>query len=318
MLLELSADQARQYIDATAVFTALEQASAKARHYAGAMFWREIKGRHYLIRTTPGGAQTSLGVQTDCNRHLPERFNDEKAAAEQRLRHLKVELVKLQRLNKALRVGRCPPIVIDTLAEIANAGLAEHFLVVGTHAIYAYETAANVLCPSEAMATRDVDLLLDTRKQMKFVTQMKRLDSSFLNVLRRADKSFELRHDQLYTAVNSKGFEIDVIRRKAIADDPHPLRLSDDEDDFWAVQTDMGGRLLSARPFEQIVVSTTGTMARMKTVHPLDFVRIKRALAALPGRERQKFRKDALQAEMVLTLVNEYLPQLQAPQPRAD
>lgn len=316
MFVELSADQARQYIDATAVFTALDLASTQAKHYAGAMFWREIKGRRYLIRTSPGGAQKSLGGETDDNLNLPERFNAQKLAAEQRLQSLKAELLKQQRLNKALRVGRCPPIVIDTLSEIASAGLAAHFLVVGTHAIYAYETAANVLCPSDAMATRDIDLLPDTRKQMKFVTQMKRLDSSFLNVLRKADKSFELRPDQRYTAVNSKGFEIDVIRRKAIADDPHPLKLSDDEDDFWAVQTDMGNRLLSARPFEQIVVSTTGTMARMKTVHPMDFVRIKKDLAALPGRERQKFRKDELQAAMVHKLVREHLPHLLDIQPQ--
>jgi hypothetical protein len=294
MFVELSTDQARQYIDATAVFTALEHASTQAKHYAGAMFWREIKGRRYLIRTSPGGAQKSLGCETDDNVNLPERFNAQKLAAEQRLQSLKAELIKQQRLNKALRVGRCPPIVIDTLSEIASAGLAEHFLVVGTHAIYAYETAANVLCPSDAMATRDIDLLLDTRKQMKFVTQMKRLDSSFLNVLRKADKSFELRPDQLYTAVNNKGFEIDVIRRKAIEDDPHPLR-----------------------PFEQIVVSTTGTMARMRTVHPMDFVRIKKDLAALPGRERQKFRKDELQATMVLHLVREHLPHLQDIQPQS-
>jgi hypothetical protein len=77
------------------------------------------------------------------------------------------------------------------------------------------------------------------------------------------------------------------------------LKLSDEEDDFRA-----------ARPFEQVVVSTSGTMARMRTIHPLDFVRIKKLLAALPTRERGKYRKDELQAQVVSELVHAYLPHL--------
>lgn len=95
-------------------------------------------------------------------------------------------------------------------------------MVVGTHALYADETAASVLIPNEA----------DTRKQVKFITQMKQLDSSFLVVLQKADKTFRLREDRLYTAVNDKGFEVDVIRLEAKSNDPHPLRLSDNEDNF--------------------------------------------------------------------------------------
>jgi len=297
MFNELSSDQARQYIDATAVFTAHEQAAKEALAYRGAMFWRRMKGKDYLIRTTPNGAQKSLGPKTDANEHLADDFTRQKQACEMRVQSLAQALAQHQRLNRALRVGRCPPVLIHTLQAIAQAQLAEHFVVVGTHALYAYETAAGVIIASDAMATRDIDLLLDTRKQLKFMTQMKRLDSSFLNVLRKADKSFQLRPDQLYTAVNDTGFEVDV-------------SMSDEEDDFWAVQTDMGGKLLGARPFEQIVVATSGAMARLRTVHPQDFCRIKRLLAALPNRERGKHRKDELQAQVVESLVAQHLPHL--------
>lgn len=297
MFNELSSDQVRQYIDATAVFTAHEQAAKEALAYRGAMFWRRMKGKDYLIRTTPNGAQKSLGPKTDANEHLADDFTRQKQACEMRVQSLAKALAQHQRLNRALRVGRCPPVLIHTLQAIAQAQLAEHFVVVGTHALYAYETAAGVIIASDAMATRDIDLLLDTRKQLKFMTQMKRLDSSFLNVLRKADKSFQLRPDQPYTAVNDTGFEVDVIR-------------SDEEDDFWAVQTDMEGKLLGARPFEQIVVATSGAMARLRTVHPQDFCRIKRLLAALPHSERGKHRKDELQAQVVESLVAQHLPHL--------
>lgn len=54
--------------------------------------------------------------------------------------------------------------------------------MVRTHALYAYETAAGVLIPDDAMATQDVDLLFDSRKRVKFFTKMQRLDSSFLSI----------------------------------------------------------------------------------------------------------------------------------------
>ncbi len=310
MFAELSSDQTRQYIDAVAVFTALEQAIREAQSYRGSMFWREVNGVAYLIRSTPGGAQKSLGPKSADNHEMVTHFQAKKQVAEDRVRSLTQSLTKHQRLNRALRVGRAPPVVVETLLAIDKAGLAPYFLVVGTHALFAYETAAGVLFPSDAMATRDVDLLLDTRKQLKFVTQMKRLDSSFLGLLQKVDKTFRLRDEQRYTAVNDQGFEVDVIRRMAKDQDPHPLKLSEDEDEFWAVQTDMGGRMLSARPFDQVVVATNGAMARMRTIHPLDFVRIKRLLAALPSRERNKYRKDELQAQAVSDLVEAYLPHL--------
>jgi hypothetical protein len=61
-LTELSAAQLRQYIDAEAVFSALEQATSEAAEVRGSMFWRQQGANTYLIRTSAAGAQTSLGL----------------------------------------------------------------------------------------------------------------------------------------------------------------------------------------------------------------------------------------------------------------
>jgi len=311
MFISKSSKQLSQYIDAEAVFTALEQARRAAAPYAGTLFWREVKGKRYLIRALSADAQKSLGPMTPENAEAVNKFQAKKAQAEARVKSLSSELATHFRINKALRVGRTPDVVVSTLKAIKDAGLEEHFLVIGTHALYAYETAAGILIPGEAMATQDIDLLFDTRKRVRFFTQIKRLDSSFLDILRKADKSFQLREGQLYTAVNEKGFEVDVVRRMAGDEDPHPLRLSDNEDDFWAVQIATGGKLLGARPFEQVIVSSTGAMARMNTVHPLDFARIKKSLGESSRRDPKKAPKDLLQARLVRDLVNEFLPHLQ-------
>jgi hypothetical protein len=69
---------------------------------------------------------------------------------------------------------------------------------------------------------------LDTRKYLKFSTTMQRLDTSLLSIFQKVDKTFVLRDDQKYTAVNATGFENDIIRRAAqsrAGSDPHPLQL---------------------------------------------------------------------------------------------
>ena len=86
--------------------------------------------------------------------------------------------------------------------------------------------------------------------------------------------------------------------------------MSSAEDDFWAVQVSMGDRLASARRFDQVVVATSGEMALMRTVHPLDFARIKLALSQQTSRDANKRGKDAPQATIINTLVTSHLPHL--------
>lgn len=63
-----------------------------------------------------------------------------------------------------------------------------------------------------------------------------------------------------------------------------------------------------------MVVATSGDMALMRTVHPIDFARIKLALSQKADRDANKCGKDALQATIVRLLVTDYLPHLAANQ----
>lgn len=308
--LELTEGQKRQYIDAEVVFLALMQATKAAGEVRGSMIWRELRGVRKLIRTSAAGAQKTIGPFSEETQKMYDSFMSRKVSLEERVKALKTQLALQQRLNRAQRVGRVPNIVVGVINALGKAGLQSHFMVVGTHALYAYESAAGVRITEQAMATRDVDMLFDTRKRVAFFTAMKKLDSSLIGLLRKVDPSFEVVSEQIYTARNNDGFEVDIIRRHAGTEDPHPLRMSDHEEDFWAVQVSMGEKLLSARPFEQVVVATSGEMALMRTVHPLDFARIKRALSQQASRETVKRGKDALQAQIVTALVADYLPHL--------
>jgi hypothetical protein len=307
---DIGDDARRQYIDARATFEALEAAEALAATVRGGMYWKTTNGTDYLVRTSAGNAQKSLGPRSAENEAIYASFTSRKAQAQARVKGLREALTRHQRMNRALFVGRVPTIVIDILNLLQRSGIAEHFTVVGTHALYAYEAAAGVRVESAAVATRDVDLLWDTRKHLKLSTQLKRLDSSMLALLRKVDSSFALIDHQLYTAVNSSGFEVDILRRETQEQDPHPVKLTDAEEDFWVVQARNAEQLVSAQRFSAMVVGTTGHMARMNTVHPLALVKFKQWLAKRPDRDPLKTSRDLLQAETVEQLVAEYLPQL--------
>ena len=64
--------------------------------------------------------------------------------------------------------------------------------------------------------------------------------------------------------MNEDGFEVDVIRRAATNDDPHPLRMTSDE--FWAAQVSSGAAMQDGWLIEQPVIGLTGEMAVMCTI----------------------------------------------------
>lgn len=309
--LELDENVIRQFVDAQSVFTAWEAAVKAASEVRGGMHWKHQGSGEYLIRTSVKNSQKSLGVRSSETEAIFEKFTQRKKMTEQRLADLSAEMIRQQRMNRALHVGRAPRLLVEILARLARSGLAEYFTVVGTHALYAYEAAAGVRFGSaDALATRDVDLLWDVRKRLSFVTRMESLGASMLSLIQKVDPTFQLRDDQNYTAVNSRGFEVDIIRRETRDGDPHPLQLTGHEGDFWAVQAKNAELLVSAPKFSQMIVASTGQMARLDTIHPLTFVRFKQWMAKQPDRDPLKRRRDILQADLVNELVIEYLPHL--------
>jgi len=307
---EIAEDARRQFIDANSTFTAWESARKAAAEVRGGMIWRQQDGKDYLIRTSPTGSQKSLGPRSQQTEEIYSGFKIRKEQAEQRLADLTSALERHKRMNRALYVGRAPAILVEILNRLDKAGLSEHFTVVGTHALYAYEATAGVRFRESALATRDVDLLWDVRKRLTFISQMERLDTSMLNLIRKVDKTFEIRKDQKYTAVNSQGFEVDIIRREVVEGDPHPLKMTDADDEFYAVQARRASVLLDGPRFSSMIVATNGAMARMNTISPLAFAKFKRWMAGTPDREALKRERDLLQAELVESLVEEYLPHL--------
>lgn len=306
--LELSEQQLRQQINSESLFLALSAAKTELLATRGSMFWHEVSTKTYLIRKSDSGAQTSLGIKSPETELIYKSFSERKSASSEKVKSLKDALEQQQRINKATRVGRVPSIVVSVLNEISKAGLEDHFAVVGTNALFAYETRCGVRIGADAMVTDDVDLFFHSQKYIKFLTHLERSNETLIGILQKADKTFKIREDQLYTAINSQGYQVDFIRRPNKLGDTHPMKMAgiDEEEAIWTVQVPNGEFLESAPRFEQIVSATNGVLAKMKTISPSEFVRIKRIVAADPRRDIRKAKKDAIQANIVEKLIEQY------------
>ncbi|MEI6133303.1 MAG: GSU2403 family nucleotidyltransferase fold protein [Deltaproteobacteria bacterium] len=307
----------RQYINALSVFTALEEARKKAAQYRGGMYWKKHSKTKidYLIRTQTDNSQKSIGPRCSETEGMYEKFTSSKSTIESRIRDLLAEAELHRRLNRAILVGRAPQMLVDILNMFSRAGIAEHFKVIGTHAIYAYETAAGVRIEKEAaLETYDIDLLWVVEKKLRFQTLMKFNESSMIALLKKVDSTFVIRDERRYTAVNSKGFEVDIMRREMSNEDTqinsNPSRMTTAEDDFFAVKAPSAGILQGATPFTSVIVSPSGHMARINTVSPVEFIKVKKWLSMRPDRDPIKQSRDKLQANIIEKLVTEYLPHL--------
>jgi hypothetical protein len=304
----LSDNAARQVIDSTTIFDELRRTQAQARRFAGGMYWKKQPPYEYLVKTLPDNRQHRIGPRSEESERIYNDFVKNKAELEDRQNSLKAALHEAERMNKALKAGRMPSMVIGVLQAIEQAGLGEHFTVVGTHALYAYETAAGVRIVQGALATQDVDLLWDARHRIRFVTDIEKLDLSVLKILKQADPTFQRKDGQNETAINAKGFEVDFLRRQPEGDDPHPFRFSADEDDLWPVQARRASVLTNSPRFEHVVISATGRMTLMRTIAPETFVEFKRWMAEqAPNRPEAKRRRDRRQADIVQSLLDEGL-----------
>jgi hypothetical protein len=299
---------ARQLIDATTVYGEYRRVRGRAAAYAGGMYWKATGATQSLVKTSPDNRQRRLGPRNSQTESIYAEFKQRKAELEGRLRSLRAALTEAERMNRAVKAGRTPSLVVGLLNALDDAGLGDHFTVVGTHALYAYESAAGVRIVPDALATQDVDLLWDARKRVQFMTTMTRLDTSVLKLLQRVDATFERKDGHNETAINARGFEVDFLRRPPEGDDPHPFRFTDDEADLWPVQALRAGVLTNATPFEHPVVSATGRMSQMRTIAPGTFVDFKRWLSTQSSQRPQAKRlRDARQADIVQALLSEGL-----------
>ena len=314
MFQDISESTAKQFIDAAQLWDVLQDAERRGAKYTGSMYWRKTGAARteYLIKEV-NGIEKSLGCRSPDAEHIIAEFKRNKAESNERLKAIRDAMKKQQRVNFALRIGRTPNTVIAVLNAIADAGISDHFLVIGTNALYAYETHAGVYLSGDITATKDFDLLWDSRKHLSLVSKDPEFNTKgLIGILKKVDKSFSVLDKEAYRAANSDGYLVDLIKRRPASffDDHEKQQLRTVEDDFWACKIPDMDWLLSSPKFKQVVVGINGHMAEMTTIDPRAFVLFKAYLSQKDDRDAIKRPRDLEQAKTVFSLIEERFPHL--------
>jgi hypothetical protein len=186
-----------------------------------------------------------------------------KQVAMSRLASLRVALEEAQRLNRAMRAGCVPNIIVALLRRFQEEGLAAHFVVVGLQAIYAYGAVAGVRIMTKA-TDQAVEWLKSVDSQISIFTDLtKQDDSSIERILQRVDRTFTYSNARGLIATNAQGFKVSVQRSESLAADSASARC------IWSMPR-----------FTTPVIAANGTMATMQTISPNEFIRLMRSQAA--------------------------------------
>lgn len=309
---EMSANQRRIFLDTIQLHDAYQDAWRKGRSYQGGMHWKKAKGREYLFRTRDRyGYGKSLGPRTPDTEAVLAEFRQGKKASKERLAALRERLREQARLCKAVSIQRVPRIVTGILRILEQHRLlGRNITVIGTHALYAYEASAGVFVDAPIMATRDMDLLWDVRTRLSMVTGEDDTPlKGMLDILCEADKTFELRHQQGFRAINKDGYMVDLVKPEPRPAITREQRRMGGQGDLEAAEIRNLQWLVSAQKISQGVIGDDGYPAMVVCPDPRAFALHKLWLSEQPDREPLKKTRDRLQALTVAGIVHRYLPQ---------
>lgn len=301
-------EQARYFIETMQQFDAWRAAGERGRKYAGSMGWKTTGGRVYLVRTHDRrGSQTSLGPRSPETEAVFEQFWRHKQDATERLRAAELRLVDLAPMNVALRLGRLPRLAAWLLTALSRKRVLGRYVhVVGTHALYAYEAMAGVMLTPALLETSDLDFLADPRRLKLGVSGVPPL--RLIDILRDIDPSF-VREEKSYSVRNKNGFEVDLIK----ASDRDPMRPAKGpqpaEGDIQPIEIMNLKWLLHAPKIEVVVLGEDGFPVPMSVPDPRAYALYKFHLSREPGRDPRKRIRDGAQAEALVALIEDRLPQ---------
>jgi hypothetical protein len=197
-----------------------------------------------------------------------------------------------------------PSIIGEILVRLDQAHALSEFRVVGTHALFAYEAMAAVEFKIELLASGDVDLMFDSRKQVSIVA--KKFDGQgLLGLLKKIDKTFEAKWNQQFRAVNKDGFMVDLVSQMKGIQKPVERMSSDDLEPVEIPNLEW---LMNAPKIDQVVIAANGSPVLMPVSDPRAFAIHKAWLSKQIEREPVKKQRDLNQAIMVYQLLKEYLP----------
>jgi hypothetical protein len=310
---ELSSEQIRQHID-TAQAYEVYRSSLKEyeQRFSGSMSWKKsTNDMEYLYKKT-NGIWKSLGPRSPETETIYSQFHAGRDNSKERVARLAQRLDELTPVNRAMALGRVPILTARILRALDKLGLIGTAIdVVGTNALFVYERMAAVHITSGLLSTQDVDLLMDSRFNLRLITK----DFShkgLIGLLQKIDHSFVPLARNGYRAANRDGFLVDLIKPvpKDVMSSKEKTRFSVDADDLQAIEIEGLSWLVNSPKAQAIVIDERGYPLAYSCPDPRAFALHKLWLSRRADRDAAKRIRDEQQARIVAELIAKQLPHL--------
>ena len=265
------------------------------------MYEKSIKNKSYLyFQKDSLSSATSLGPLNEDNLLKLNNYKEKKEYLNNTgdsLSESVMEAVKYFRLSKANRVDSKVAKILRELDK--HEALGRDLLVVGTNAFVAYEIHAQTLMFPENMATDDFDLTWYRETFASINKDYEKKPIKLIKILQSIDKSYILNYKKPYQAINSSGYEVELLAAPSVINKNNnlggfkPIPLMEQE---W---------LLQGNPIRHILLSNDLKPAPIVAPDPRWMALHKIWLSQKPERNKLKVTKDFKQGDRLLNLVME-------------
>ena len=299
-IIQLDGDTIRDAVDARDRYEMLRESQAEARHsYGGSMKFESRGDAEYLIRRPyRSSTRKSCGRRSRETEETLRKFVNGKARVEERIGTLRKQLEERAPALKARGLGRVPILTARVIRKLDELGwLGTSLIVLGTNALFACEAQAAIRIETAMLATGDVDVLFDARRNLAMSGDVRK--RGLIGALQAVDRSFSRHRKKTCTAANNDGYMVDLIEPQ----DPDRImrrgqaRLSDCAADLIATTTDSSKWVLNAPKFTATAFDERGLPLPIVALDPRIFALQKRWIVEnVPSRDPAKRVRDEEQA----------------------
>jgi hypothetical protein len=272
----------------------------------GGMHWKKIGGREYLYKYRDRyGHGASLGPRSPHTERLWAEFGRERREMTAQLSDRRQQLAEAARFCRAALIHRVPEPVVRILRRLAPGDLATApLLVIGTHALHAFEFAAGVFIDTH----RESPFWAGAAQGLTLAAPVEMAPEVFLGRLRQADRSFHLLPGDGAAAVNKTGFQVTLLH-PPMARSPLRMRVQDGPGGAAVAESGDLASLLGAPKFSQVVIGRRGDQVTMVVPDPRALALHKLWLSLQEDRGPVRQSRDRCQAAALAELILRYLPQ---------
>ena len=305
LLSEYTSSQRKQYINSKQVYEHyIDKKNEYYLNYNISMYWRKSGDKEYLTKKSSSlNRVTSLGVKSEETVKIYEDFLEHKEALKLELTTLEEKLEKIRKLNKIEFLTRVPYELIEIYQKINELKLDDKMILIGTNALYAYESHCALFVEDEQLATEDIDLLSKDSKELSVVFREVLPKGKLTSLLKLIDKSFEQDKKLPYRFRNKKGVLLEIISPS------HPKKNIKENSFMDILDLEMQGMqwLENSRIFKSMVIGENGKCAILSTIHPLEYAVHKNWLSKQLDRNIHKKNRDHKQSLLVTELIEKYM-----------